>query len=144
MFSVRSFIICSYLSPIGNISKDDDDDGDDVADIWVYSYCRLRYVHANHCPVSVCVAAFRAFQGFTPICLPWWESKEFRCVKILYVLLCNYDHLVSKCPLGGGGQRPSRCVLTNLYNVLCTVSTQQYISTMIYTLRSHYGYVFRP
>jgi len=44
------------------------------------------------------------------------------------------------------GQRPYRCVATNLYNVLYLVNTQQYISTaiFIYTLRSHYGNMFRP
>jgi len=36
-------------------------------------------------------------------------------------------------------QRSSRCVLTNLYNVLYTVSTQQYISTVI--LYIHSGHI---
>ena len=33
-------------------------------------------------------------------------------------------------------QKPSRCVETNLYNVLYTVSTQQYIITMIKYIQS--------
>ena len=41
--------------------------------------------------------------------------------------------------LGGGTQRPSRCVVTNLYNVLYSVNTQLRISTVI--LYIHSGHI---
>jgi hypothetical protein len=42
-------------------------------------------------------------------------------------------------------QNPLRCVLTNSYNVLHTVSKQQYqYSDIMLKIRSHYGYMFRP
>jgi len=36
-------------------------------------------------------------------------------------------------------QKPSRCVVTNLYNVLYTVNTQQYITVLIYCVLTVYN-----
>jgi len=47
------------------------------------------------------------------------------------VLTCQSVRRVVRC-----GQKPSRCVLTDLYNVLYTVSTQQYISKVIKHIQS--------
>ena len=49
--------------------------------------------------------------------------------------------------MGSGGfflQRPSRGVVTNLYNVFRQYTTIYQYSDIIYTVRSHYGNMFRP
>ena len=81
MFSVRSFIIYSYLSPIGNGSKDDDDDdGDDIADICIF----ILKVTVCTCRSLSCVSLCSSLS-----CFPRFYSNMSSLMRVKGISLCE-------------------------------------------------------
>ena len=72
-------------------------------------------------------------------------EKHFHHLFCLTVILCLCRVVISLLlPMAWNKRWFENVTTASVYNVLYTVSTQQYLSTVIYAIRSHYDYMFQP